>query len=342
MNDEGHFGLAGQSVLVTGVSGGVGKALAARLGQVGAVVRGLTRRPIELVKPCGLSPVEIVRGDLLNRSSIDAALSDIDIVIHLASHAPPGSTIDPYNAEHHWEVTVIGTGILLDAARDAGVKRFVYLSSVKAMGEGTTNVIRPVDETDPCRPSTVYGRAKREAERMVLASGQTGALHAAVVRVPMVYGMNNVGNIARMVAAIKRRGFPPWPTRRNRRSAIHVADVVTALLLCCSQPNARNKVYLATDGTAYSTRWIYEEACRACGREPPAWGVPSAVLMMAAAMGTWVQRSTRRPVAFDLETMDKLASDAWYDSSRISRDLGFSASRDLASEIHRLAAFVDQ
>ncbi|MEA3638319.1 MAG: NAD-dependent epimerase/dehydratase family protein [Lamprobacter sp.] len=329
--------LRGRVALITGVTGGIGSVLATRLLGVGAQVRGLTRTPAQAKSLFGNLAIDLCYGDLLKPDTLTSALDGVAAVFHLASYVPPLSCVDRYNAPGHWAVTATGTQALINAMASATTERLVYLSSVKAMGD-TSGAAAPADEAERCEPQTLYGRAKLEAERIVLAAGEAQGRQTTVLRIPMVYGIDDTGNIPRMVRAIARRRFPPWPNRPNRRSAIHVNDVVSALLLCLSSTQANGKTYLATDGNSYSTRWIYEEATRACGRQPPPWGVPVWLLGAAAVLGTGIEKLTRRGIGLNLETLEKLRSDAWYDAKRISTDLGFAASHDLAAEISRLVA----
>lgn len=338
MDEMRDFGLRGRMVLITGITGGIGHALARRLLRLGAQVRGLTRHPAKAAQLFGNLPIQLCAGDLLKPDSLAAALDGVEVVFHLASHVPPLTCVDRYNAPGHWDVTVTGTQALVDALTVAGAERLVYLSSVKAMGDTSGASAVPASETQGCEPRTLYGRAKREAERIVIAAGQAPGLHATVLRIPMVYGIDDTGNIPRMVTAIARRRFPPWPNRRNRRSAIHVDDVITAALLCCANVQARGQIFLATDGNGYSTRWIYEVATRACGRQPPSWGLPARFLWAGALLGTGIEKATGRGIGLNLETFEKLMADGWYDATKISNELGFVATQDLGGEIDRLVA----
>ncbi|NEX17198.1 MAG: hypothetical protein C1943_11335 [Halochromatium sp.] len=330
------FGLKGRLVLITGVTGGIGHALARRLLRLGARVRGLTRYPSRAEQLFRDLPIQLCAGDLCKPDSLTAALEGVDTLFHLASYVPPLSCVDRYNAPGHWEVTVTGTQALLDAVAVTGAKRLVYLSSVKAMGDTSGASGVPADETHGCEPKTCYGQAKRAAERIILAAGRASGLHVSVLRIPMVYGIDDTGNIPKMVTAIARRRFPPWPKRHNCRSAIHVDDVITAALLCSASTKADGQIYLATDGNVYSTRWIYEAATRACGRQPPSWGLPAWLLGATAVLGSGIEKATGRGIGLNLETFEKLIADGWYDATKIRNELGFLAAHDLGGEIGRL------
>jgi nucleoside-diphosphate-sugar epimerase len=251
-------------------------------------------------------------------AEITQACNGADTIFHLAGYA---HAEDADQAEMlHQRVTVTGTERLLQAAVSCGVRRFVFLSSIKTMGEGADERL---DEAAPPAPATGYGRAKLEAERMVLAAGRKHGMHVSILRLPLVYGPGNKGNIPRMIAAIDRGRFPSLPETGNRRSMVHVDDVVQALLLAADNPAANGQVFIVTDGRAYSTREIYEAICRVLGRPVPGWSVPAWLLRLGAGAGDVLQRITGLPVPLTTGTLDKLLGSAWYSSDKIRRQLGF-------------------
>jgi nucleoside-diphosphate-sugar epimerase len=328
--------LEGLPVLVTGATGKVGALLVPALLERGVRVSVLTRRPerVRALWPSG--EVEGREADLTVPATLPDALSGISCVLHLASYSPAPDEPDIYEAPSHWPVTAEGTENLARAAREAGAERLVYLSSVKAMGDAAGATGKPADEDTPPAPESLYGRAKLAAERSILAASSDGAMHVCVLRLPMVYGIAGAGNIARMIAAVARGRFPPWPRISNRRSAIHIADVIDATLLAAVHPQAAGRTYLVTDGAGYSTRWLYEQIRRALGRKVPGWTVPYPVLRAAAETGTLLERLSGRRMPLDREGLGKLTGDAWFSSERIRDELGFRPRHNLEQEIPRM------
>lgn len=303
-----------RAYLVTGASGFIGRALCRRLsamGRVRAVLRAPATGPWH----------DSVIADLAVAGPDPDALSRVDAVFHFAGKAHALDEIGG-GAEHR-AITVDGTRRLLEACRLARVPRILFASSVKAMGEGG----EVVDESHACAPRSEYGRAKRDAEELVLRGGYVA--HATVLRLPLVYGPGQRGNLARMIEAIDRGRFPPVPRVANRRSMIHVDDVASAALLAIENPRAAGRAFIVTDGGSYSTRQIYELVCESLGVEPPAWTVPRFGLAVLARVGDVVGRLRGRRVGFDSEAYDKLLGSAVYDDSAAREVLGFAPAWDL-------------
>jgi len=320
-----------RSVLVTGASGFIGRRLCAALREEGARVRALARRP------CAGPWDERVTVDLAAGAVPSSALAGVDTVFHLAGrvHASAGDADD---AERHRRANVEGTRALLAAAVAAGAPGIVHFSSVKAMGEGGPACL---DEDAPAAPQTDYGRSKREAERLVLEAGARQGLHAVVLRLPLVYGPGARGNLAEMLEAVARGRFPPIADPGNRRSLVHVDDVVAAALLAARRPEATGRVYLVTDGRAYSTRDILEGMWQALGRRAPRWSLPLPLLRALARAGDVAGRVRGRPWRFDSRACRKLTGSAWYSSERIARELGFRPRRDLAAGLAEMARLLE-
>lgn len=323
----------GLPVLVTGATGKVGCHLVQALLDEGARVTILTRTPEKARTLWPGAPVTCRAGDLGDAASLAAALVGVKCVFHLASYAPGPDEADIYEAPAHWTVSAKGTRNLVAAALTSGIHRLVYLSSIKVMGDAAGAGPRPADEQTTPIPDSLYGRAKLEAERQVLTLGGAGGLLTCVLRLPMVYGLAGQGNIARMIDAVARHRFPPWPPIDNRRSAIHVDDAVRAVLLAAWHPRAAGQIFLVTDGEHYSTRLLYEQIRLALGLPIPRWSTPLWVLGVAASLGSLGEMMTGHAMPLTRAGLSKLTGNAWFSSARICQELGFQAHHNLSSEI---------
>jgi nucleoside-diphosphate-sugar epimerase len=318
-------------VLVTGGSGFIGRYLVDALIQRGADVTILSRHP----SPAGMK-CKTVAGDLTRPETLDDVCRGFRVVFHLAGDAHAVDRLDDDGERLGWRTTVEGTSALVDQAIRAGVSRFLFFSSVKAMGEGGKVCL---DETAVSSPVTSYGKAKREAEKIVLDACQRG-LASTVLRLPMVYGPGCKGNLPRMIQAIARGLFPPLPEMGNKRSMVDVRDVVATALLAANNPAAAGKIYIVTDGQTYSTRQMYEWICAEVGRPVPRWTIPLTLIRFAAYAGDMIGRIRGRRLFFDTGALDKLTSSAWYSSDKISRELNYRPAHTLMSSIPEIVAEV--
>jgi len=324
--------LYGKTVLLTGGTGFIGRHLASALLKQGASVAVLSRHaPVS-----DAQNYRIIVGDLTRPATLEGICQGIDIVFHLGGFAHAVDQPDGKSEAINRRVTVEGTRAIVDQSLKASVSRFVFFSSVKAMGEGGEVCL---DETAVSSPVTSYGKAKREAEKIVLDACQRG-LPSTVLRLPMVYGSGCKGNLPRMIQAIARGLFPPLPEIGNKRSMVDVRDVVEAALLAANNPAATGKIYVVTDGQTYSTRQMYEWICAEVGRPVPRWTVPLSLIRFAAYAGDMIGRIGGRRFFFDTEALDKLTSSAWYSSDKISRELNYQPAHTLMSSIHEIVAEV--
>ena len=321
----------GDSVLVTGATGFIGQALCTRLCAEGANVTALVRRPT-----AGPWQREMVCE--LDSPAPARFPHDIDTVIHLAGRVHRAQD-DPDDDAPYICTNVNGTEWLLEVARTRKVKRFVFVSSTKAMGEGTEGEL---DERSPAHPQDAYGRSKLAAERLVLAPQTDDPLEGVVVRLPAVYGPGSKGNVAHMLKRVRSGRFPPLPEFGNRRSLVHVNNVVGALLLSAGHPAASGQVFLVTDGCDYSTRALYIAMCVAMGKTPPRWRVPRWALRLAARVGDSLVAVTGRAAPFDSNGYSKLAGSASYSSRRIANSLGYEATHTLMQGLEAMAAELDE
>ncbi|NIQ02301.1 MAG: NAD-dependent epimerase/dehydratase family protein [Nitrospinaceae bacterium] len=260
--------------------------------------------------------------------------SDIDVVYHLAGKAHALSETRQ-DEEEYFRINAEGTRRILEAAKARGVRRFVFFSSVKAMGEGGPDCF---DESAPCHPVTPYGKSKLEAERMVLEGNYVP--EPVVLRLTMVYGPTHKGNLPRMIDAVSKGRFPPIPEFGNKRSMVHVQDVAQAALLAAEKPEATGQTYLVTDGRPCSTRELYEWICQALDKPVPTWRIPKGVFCGLAKLGDGIGKILGRRFPFDSDTLEKLAGSARYDSQKIVRELGFQAKYHLRESLPEIIQFL--
>lgn len=289
-------------VLVTGASGRIGARLVEVLVEAGVPVRAMSRNR-DAVLPQG---AQRCTADLNDAESLKPVLEGITSVFHLASYAPMVNDPQPEDHPLHHAVTVIGTQHLMHEVEAAGVATLVFASSTRVM-DGS---------------SSVYALSKKEAEQVVLASAFH--LKTSVLRLPPVYGFPRQGSIAQMLNAIDAGYFPPVPDFGDRRSLVHVDDVVQALLLVSSSSATGGKTYVVTDLQQYSTRQLYELVCKALGKSPSAHAIPRWLLHAAAVAGGALEKVTGKKMPLNREKLDSLRCSAYFDARDIVQELGYS------------------
>lgn len=317
-------------VLLTGASGFIGGHLLAALCERGIRVRAMLRQAGALRIAAG--QVETVTADLLDPPALARACADVDLIIHCAGHAHAhGATAA--DARHHFETNLVGTRNLGEAAVVAGVSRLVFLSSVKAVGAPGGEC---VTEDWPLPPETPYGRAKREAEAALRAIAAEHPLGVVILRLAMVYGPGSRGNLERMARGIRAGWFPPLPETGQRRSLVHVDDVVAAVLCAMAHEHAVGHTYFVAHPQVHSGAELQAEIRRALGLAPQRWHVPQRALHAAGRLGDWLGRASGRCFPIDSEVLARLLGPECYDPSAIHRDLGWQARVSLADGLARL------
>lgn len=261
-------------VLVTGASGYVGRAVLRDLAAAGHTPVAAVRSRDRLPEHWRNSSVQV--GELSPDTDWSAALDGIDAVVHLASPTAPEGLSD--EALNHSIVNA--TKRLAKAAARAGVRRFVFMSSVKAVGE--TTPWAGVDETVVPNPGDAYGRAKIAAERELSEAG----MEVAILRPPPVYGPGSGGNLRRIIDFL--RSAPPvlpLGIAGNRRSFVHRDSLSSATLACLDRPEAAGRTFFVTDGEALSTGALIRRILDALGRRTLLVPIPGAGLALLGATG---------------------------------------------------------
>jgi len=313
--------------LLTGANGFVGQSLCVELMRRGSPVRDAIRSHCEL--PSGVEATIV--GAIDGETNWTDALHDVKLVIHLAArvHVMKDSSDDPL-AEFR-KVNVDGTEHLARCAARAGVKRLVYVSSIKVNGESTPLTSRPVasktppspplaqggvvgdffTENDEANPQDPYGISKWEAEQALHRVAAETDMEVVIVRPPLVYGPGVKGNFAQMLKVLER-GIPlPLASIDNRRSLIYVGNLVEALILCATHPSAAGQTYLLSDGEDVSTPDLLRQLGNAIGHPARLFPCPLWLLKLAGKM------------TGKADQVERLLGSLQVDSGKIRRDLGW-------------------
>lgn len=309
-------------ILVTGGTGFIGKFLLAELLKQGHFVRAAIRPSNKLAS--GVEVFEVAEANA--PTDWVRALHGIDTLIHLVARTHILKETGEDTFKLFRQVNVEVTRTLALAAVKAGVKRFVYVSSVKANGEGAE---RPYSEKDVSNPQDAYGVTKWEAEQVLhKISAETG-MEVVIVRPPLVYGKGVKGNFAQMIQVLKK-GYPlPLSSIRNLRSLIYVENLVDALILCATHPNAAGQTYLVSDGEDISTPDLLRELSYAMKKPVKLLPFSSVLIRLA---GQLLGKSGQ---------VDKLMGSLQVDSSKIRLQLNWKPPYSLREGIKRTVQDVE-
>ena len=272
---KGHGGKGKQidmqsvKLLITGATGFIGRRLCQAADDKGLRVRMALRRDD--------GQGGVVVGDLGSDTDWSSALEGVDAIVHLAArvHVMDEEAEDPL-AEFR-KVNVDGTLNLARQAAEAGVKQFVFISSIGVNGNQS---VRQFTADDPPNPVEPYAVSKLEAEEGLRQVEKETGLEVAVIRPTLVYGPNAPGNFGRLVRLVQK-GFPlPLGLVNNKRSLVALDNLVDLILTCVHHPAAAGETFLVSDGEDLSTPELIRKIARAMGKKPRFVPVPLAMLRL--------------------------------------------------------------
>jgi nucleoside-diphosphate-sugar epimerase len=264
-------------VLITGANGFIGMPLCSTLAKHHATVRMAGRNAASIAS----SLSSVVVGDIDGATNWAEALHDIDVVIHLAGrvHIMRDTACDPLTEFR--KVNVDGTLNLAQQALLTGVKRFIFISSIKVNGEETPWG-RPFHADDMPAPVDAYGISKREAEDGLRKLCSNSSMDFVIIRPPLVYGPRVKGNFLQLIRWLDK-GIPlPLASIQNKRSLIALDNLIDLIITCINHPLAANQTFLASDGEDISTPELLKRTAAAIGKKACLWGVPVELLHFAA------------------------------------------------------------
>ena len=297
-------------ILLTGSTGFVGRHLLDHFIQQGHQVRVLQRRPVDQQTRQGVH--EYVMQSVNDTQAFSLACEGVDIVVHAGglAHVTNPDLADQY--EPFKEVNVEWTRQLAHCAFKANIQRFVFISSIGAVGNSSVSG-QKLNEFTSCEPIGYYAQSKLEAELALAEVAAQFNGSYAIIRPPLVHGPNAPGNLARLAAWV-RRGIPlPLAGLHNRRSLVHVLNLVKAIDLLAFNPLAHQQVFHVADARDYSTTDILIGAGKSLGIQPRLFRLPLNCLR-------WVGRLLGKQ-----GMIEQLTGNLQVDCSHIKNTLGYQA-----------------
>lgn len=267
-------------VFITGATGFIGNALCRRMLQEGWQVRGAVRTVSDQERlPTGIEAVPI--GSIGPDTIWAPSLAGMDIVVHLAARTHVTREIGQEPLQAYRSINVEGTERLARSAASVGVKRFIYLSSVKVNGEGKEG---PYTELDATAPEGAYGISKGEAEQVLQRIAEETGLEIVILRPPLVYGPGVKANFLRLMQIVDWRIPLPFSNIHNSRSMIYLDNLVDAIMKCCIRREAAGSTYLVSDGEDVSTPELIRRIAASLDRKAYLFPMPEGVMRCAGKL----------------------------------------------------------
>lgn len=308
-------------VLITGAGGFIGSHLVDSQLEQGHDVRALDLH-LDLLQYQSANPhLTAMRGDITDENTIKQAVDGIDIVYHLASAHLDVSLSD----EHYRRVNVGATLSLLEAARQAGVGRFVHCSSVGVIGDVETP---PADETADCHPTNIYERTKLEGEREALAYCRRTNFPVVVMRPAWVYGPR-CPRTAKLIRTISKGRFFFFGDGQNMRHPVYIEDAVKGLELCASVEGVNGEVFIIAGENAVPVAELVAVMSRELGVRSPKLHLPIALGLVGGYTLEVAFKLIGKQPPFSRRSVDFFLKHNAYDIGKAKRMLGYQPQTDL-------------
>lgn len=303
--------------LVTGATGFIASHLIPSFEQQSWQIKAAIRGDSTQLSP---SITRINVGNIDGNTEWHNALKDTDTVIHLAARAHILHEDISNSEAEFFIVNVEGTANLVNQSIQAGVKHFIFISSIGAMA---TLSNQPLTESSPCQPDTPYGRSKLQAEQALINLASQSNMTWTILRPTLVYGPGNPGNMERLVKLISK-GFPlPFGSVNNHRSFLYVGNLVDAIATCLTHPNAKNQTFLVSDDQDLSTPQLIGKLAHHMGQPSRLFPTPLSLLKLAGYAGDGIQSLSQKPLPLNSGTIDRLLGSLFVDSSHIRNTLNW-------------------
>lgn len=271
--------LKSKKILITGATGFIGKALVHYFQNVQGIELNVAHRKMgkNFVDSCHEFYIEKIDSN----TDWQEPLNNVDVVIHLAGRAHISNNVDENSLSEFRKVNTQGSENLAKKAADAGVKRFIYLSSIGVNGVSTDT---PFKVTELNSPTEDYAVSKMEAEILIKDIGADTEMEIVNIRPPLVYGAGAPGNFNKLIKLVNT-GLPlPLGAVNNKRSFVGIDNLVDLIVTCIDHPNAANETFLVSDDHDVSTTELIKTMTLAAGKKPRLLPIPMVLLKLVGKL----------------------------------------------------------
>lgn len=304
-----------KTALVTGASGFIGQTLCEVLLRSDYTLK-LALRTNSSVTLSNNNSIETIATELFDYEKLENACRNVSTVFHLAGVAHVGNVRE----EEYQRVNVEGTRVLARAAKSAGVRKFVYVSSILAA------------ETKTKGAATAYSSSKKEAEELLLEMANE-KFQCAILRPANVYGPGMKGNIIGMIRRIKSGNLPPLPKLVNSLAMVSVQDLCQAAVLIAESDHSNNKIYVITDGHHYTPNNVENSIYEALGKKQSDWHCPLVIFYLASLCAQFLNILGLWKNDLGLRTFHNLTNETSVSMESQIEELGFKPTRNFSDEL---------
>jgi nucleoside-diphosphate-sugar epimerase len=264
------------NILITGHTGFIGNKLTKSLLAQNHSIIGISRSLDRSILPDRLMQIQVP--SIEEYTDWSQTLTGIDTVIHLAARAHILDDRVANPEAEFFKVNTQGTINLAQAAIQAGVKHFIFISSIGAM---TTICTETLNEVSPCNPDTPYGRSKLAAETALIELCQDTSMSWTIIRPTLVYGPGNPGNMERLLKLVNSQLPLPLGAIENNRSFVYIENLIDAIITCLDRNNSQNQIFLISDGQDLSTPELIRHLAKFLNTQPLLLPIPPSLLRLA-------------------------------------------------------------
>jgi nucleoside-diphosphate-sugar epimerase len=307
-------------VLITGATGFIGSHLIPRLNQISDCQIVAAIRNEDSQKKLPITVATVIVGEIDHQTNWSQALREVEVVIHLAARAHILQEQVPNSEAEFIRVNTQGTANLVQQSIQAGVKHFIFISSIGAVATLSNEILT---ETSSCQPDTPYGRSKLQAEQALINLASNSSMTWTILRPTLVYGEGNPGNMASLIQLVKL-GLPlPLGLVKNRRSFLYVGNLVDAIAICLTHSQAKNQLFVISDGQTLSTPELIKQIARALNRSIVLIPIPLSLIKLLVVMADQLEKLLGKPLPVNSSTVNRLLGSLTIDNSLICQTLNW-------------------
>jgi dihydroflavonol-4-reductase len=325
-------------VLVTGATGFIGTNLSLQYTKLGHQVIGISKEATEAEKENATdlkqAGVELLKGSITDEGILRQALQGVDLVFHIAAAMREANIPDKV----FWDVNVDATRRLLEMSRQEGASRFVYCSSIGAMG---WSMQKPSNENSLCKPEDIYQVTKKAAEELCLEFQRKNQYPVVILRPADVYGPRD-RRLLKLFKGVKKGRFVMIGSGENEHHMVHVEDLVAAFMLAAEVENATGEIFIIAEECPVQVNRLVEIIAEETGSSFPKIKLPMFPVQAAAVIVEGVCKPLGIQPPLYPRRVDFFRTDYSFDISKAKQVLGYQPKYDLKSGIRNTLQWYEE